>query len=301
MLSGVDDFPSVSVVIPAYNAEKSIGRAIESVLAQTHRADEIIVVDDGSTDATAECLKGFRPDIRIVTQPNIGASRSRNRGILEARSEYVAFLDADDYWSPEKLARQVALLQTESETGFVSCCAAVESADGEILGEWRFEESNMCLLRHLFVRHAGIPGSLSAVVIKRSLFSEIGLFDVDLTSQEDIDMWIRLASRTRFACVDEVLATITRQSGSVSSNFESMLSCARKVMTKHRGLLRPGDRNAFWRAAYSAMLTDYAKWAYRDNKTWGATWLCAEAALRSAKHWRLIASLLLAMARREDF
>ena len=96
----------ISVVIPAYNAEQHIGRAIDSVLAQTRPADEIIVIDDGSTDATAEVIRSFGDRVTLIQQKNAGVSVARNTGIEAATGDWIAFLDADDEWLPEKLKRQ---------------------------------------------------------------------------------------------------------------------------------------------------------------------------------------------------
>jgi len=110
----------VSVVIPAYNVGDYIGRAIDSVLVQSHRADEIIVVDDGSGDKTAEVVKGYGSKVRYIRQENLGASAARNRGIHSARNRWIAFLDGDDEWFAEKLGLQVALLRNNPELSWVS-------------------------------------------------------------------------------------------------------------------------------------------------------------------------------------
>ena len=109
--------PTVSVVIPAHNAEAWIGDAIDSVLTQTHAATEIIVVDDGSTDGTGARLREYGEKIRVVTQPNAGVSQSRNVGMRAARGEFIAFLDADDVWDPRKLELQVWAMRENPEIG----------------------------------------------------------------------------------------------------------------------------------------------------------------------------------------
>ena len=107
----------VSVVIPSYNRKDIIGRAIDSVLAQTYKDIEIIVVDDGSTDGTAEYIQKTFPNIKIFIQENNGAASARNLGISKADGEYIAFLDTDDYWLPEKIAKQVSSITNDSDTG----------------------------------------------------------------------------------------------------------------------------------------------------------------------------------------
>lgn len=287
----------VSVVIPAFNMAPYVGRALDSVLAQTYTPVEVIAVDDGSTDGTPAVLAAYRERIRVVAQENQGLSAARNRGILESRGEFVAFLDADDCWLPGKLAAQVALFAADPAIGFVSCNALLESDAGERAGAWRFElQAGESLLLQLFMRNAVIPGSGSAVVVRRALFARAGLFDCALTSLEDIDLWMRLASVTRFACVSEPLAIILRRGGSMSTNYRSMMRNASLVMRKNRQLLPPDARGRYWRAAYGGMLTDYAKWAYRQGRRGDALALLAEAALRSTRQWRLAAGLAVTIA-----
>ncbi|HEU4391938.1 MAG TPA: glycosyltransferase family A protein, partial [Blastocatellia bacterium] len=109
--------PQVTVVIPAYNAAKYLIESVDSVLAQSFRDFEVIVVDDGSTDETPEILKSYRSEIRCIRTDNRGPSSARNLAIRESRGELIAFQDADDVWHPEKLSRQVALLEEHPELG----------------------------------------------------------------------------------------------------------------------------------------------------------------------------------------
>ena len=115
--------PKVSVIIPIYNAEKFISGTIESVIAQTYQDWEIIAVDDGSTDKTPEILTKYKKklssNLQVITQENSGVSIARNKGIPAARGEYIAFLDHDDLWTPEKLEKQVKLLDSNKELGLV--------------------------------------------------------------------------------------------------------------------------------------------------------------------------------------
>jgi len=118
--------PAVSIVIPAFNASWCIRRAVDSVLAQTFTDFELIVVDDGSTDETAEILRSYGDALRVVSQPNGGMSCARNAGIRIARGRYIAFLDADDRWLPAKLERQVKLLDDRPALAFCAATATLE-------------------------------------------------------------------------------------------------------------------------------------------------------------------------------
>lgn len=288
----------ISTIIPAYNADAYIERAVDSALIQQIDGAEVLVVDDGSTDATREMLAAYGGRIRVISQPNRGLSNARNRGILEARGTYVAFLDADDYWRPGKLAAQLALLASDPTLGFVSCHAALLDEHGHSVGSWTYSAPPNDLLAHLFRRNAAIPASGSGVVVRRELFAAAGLFDSGLRSLEDIDMWMRLAAITRFGCVPEELAVIVRRGDSMSGDFVRMLASAREVMCRNRSLLPPNLRGRFWRGCYGAMLTDYAKWAYRRHRTGYALRLLSEAAARSSANWRLAAGLGLAIVQR---
>ncbi len=114
--------PSIAAVIPAYNRAGLIGRAVESALGQTRPADEVIVVDDGSTDGTAEVCRGFEPRVRFVRQANGGASSARNRGVDEARSDWIAFLDSDDYWTGDHLEKMTEAIEATGEKADLYFC-----------------------------------------------------------------------------------------------------------------------------------------------------------------------------------
>ncbi|MBS0475546.1 MAG: glycosyltransferase family 2 protein [Proteobacteria bacterium] len=291
-----DAAPAVSVVIPAYNAAWCVSRAIDSVLAQTFDDFELIVADDGSTDDTRVVLQSYGDRVRIVGKPNGGLSSARNAGIDAARGRYVAFLDADDWWLPEKLARQVELMTAHTDLVFCSTAARIESPDGERLGEWACASSPLPTLEAIFATNAHVAGSGSAVMARRDAFSRTGGFDESLRSLEDIDMWMRLAAVGAYACVNEPHAVILKRPGSMSGNLDVMRSAAIAVMRKNRALLPRPKQGAFWRHAYAGMLSDFAKWAWRSGRRREAlgdalTGLCISPFGRG----RLMLGLLLAM------
>ena len=196
---------TVSVVIPAYNAGKYISRAIDSVLSQTLKADEIIVVDDGSNDDTAEVVEGYGEQIILIRQKNSGASAARNRGIEAASGEWIAFLDADDEWLVENLELQSALLQRNehlvwSTANFILCNCdkkrrrpSVRPDQAEraraALGENEYFDSYFAAY---MVHAAGWTGTM---IIKREVLLEAGLFLPGLLRMNDMDMWFRIAFR----------------------------------------------------------------------------------------------------------
>lgn len=264
------DTPSVSIVIPAYNAAWCVGKAIDSVLAQDYRDFELVVVNDGSTDETATVLRRYGDALRVVDQANGGMSKARNAGIREARGEFIAFLDSDDWWLPPKLGRQVQLLRTRPEVGFCSCAARVEDTEGRLLNLWQVPIVEGSFLAHLFGSSADVPGSCSAVLARRHLIQAVGGFDETLRGAEDPDLWIRLAAISEFACIAEPLAVILRRPGSVSRNLESMQESTVRMMRKNRHLLPAGMQGPYWRHCLAGVHGDYAKWRYREGQRWSA-------------------------------
>lgn len=258
--------PAVSVVIPAYNAAWCVRKAIDSVLGQTFRDVEVVVVDDGSTDGTADTLEAYGQSIRVLRQRNGGLSSARNAGIRASQADYVAFLDADDWWLPGKLAPQVELLRSRPEVGFVSAAARVEDADGQLLNVWPCSSCTGPFLPCLFGANGDVAGSGSAVVARRQLFDRVGRFDEALRSLEDVDMWMRLAAVAGYACIAEPSVVILKRPDSMSRNLEVMRNAAVQVMKKNRHLLPADLQGAYWRRCMAGVHGDYAKWRYREGQ-----------------------------------
>ena len=258
--------PLVSVVMPAYNVVWCIGRAVDSVRAQDFRARELIVVNDGSTDGTRALLGAYGNAITVIDQPNRGMSAARNAGIRQARGTYVAFLDADDWWLPEKLSQQVELMRSRPEIGFCSTTARVEDGDGRLLNIWRCPNGSTEILPTLFAQNAAIAGGCSAVMVRRDLLNRVGGFDESLGGFEDPDLWMRLAAVSGYACIDETLAVILRREKSVSRNLDRMRAATLRSLHKNRDLLPLPLRGGFWRNCLAGAYTDYAKPAYRAGR-----------------------------------
>jgi glycosyltransferase involved in cell wall biosynthesis len=194
--------PSISVIIPSYNRGHSLPRALDSVLAQTWPADQIIVVDDGSDDGTAELLARDYPELHYLFQENRGVSAARNAGIRAAEGDWIALLDSDDEWLPEKLERQLQALQ-ESEGSLLVHCDEIWIRNGRRVnpmhkhakaGGWIFERClPLCAI------------SPSAVLMARSLLAEVGEFDEALPACEDYDLWLRICSRYPVLYVEQAL------------------------------------------------------------------------------------------------
>ena len=222
----MSEAPLVSVVIPSYNRLHCLPRAIASVLAQSHPALELIIVDDGSTDGTHDWARTFACPIPFTFHPlerNMGAAAARNRGIELARGTYVAFLDSDDIWHPEKIARQLAAIEAAGPkygaayTGIASLTEA-----GVPCGVSRATEAGD--IRLGLVNH-NVVGSTSCALVRRDLLLQVGGFVPNLKSCQDWELWLRLASITRFACVPELLTTLfIALDGRITSSGRSRLS-----------------------------------------------------------------------------
>lgn len=187
---------SICTIIPTYNRAEYITKAIDSVLAQTHKVDQIIVVDDGSTDDTRTRLETYIASKKIlyIFQDNSGVSAARNKGIKETTCEWVAFLDSDDEWLPEKIERQVANIRTYGNA-VLSCTNVLFIDEKKNFQMNYFASLNVKVSEKVFlVRKTDftIYFYTSSVLVKRQKVLEAGLFDEQLTIHEDIDLWYRI-------------------------------------------------------------------------------------------------------------
>ena len=200
--------PRVSVVIPTYNNSQTIGEAVESVLAQTYSNTEIIVIDDGSTDDTRLGLEKYAGKIDYRYQPNQERSVARNHGIRLARGRYIAFLDADDWWLPDKLGRQIAHAEAHPDLGLIYSWVNVVDETGtqlRVLGAERpSSEATGADLFEWFLLGNSAP--TPSVVVRRECLDRVGLFDETITYIEDWDLWMRIASKYPVGHVAEPLA-----------------------------------------------------------------------------------------------
>jgi len=209
------NYPKVSVIIPTYNRQKLLPKAIKSVLNQTFKNFELIIVDDGSTDNTKEIIKEFQkrdPRIKYIWQENFGAPAGpKNTGIKNSKGEYIAFLDDDDEWLPEKLEKQIELF--EDNIGFVGCNILIVDQISQLLKKFKMPEYPYKIF---FEKLLGgdFTFTSSIVVVKREVLDEFGFFDENLKFGDDWDLWLRISKKYRFAFVPDFLVKYYIHQGS---------------------------------------------------------------------------------------
>jgi len=232
--------PSVSVIIPTYQRSHWVSEAIESVLAQTYKDYEIIVVNDGSTDNTAQVLNQFQDKIRIIEQDNKGSSAARNIAIQNSQGRYIAFLDDDDRWLPSKLEKQIALLESERKVGLIYSDMFLFD-EKEVFPEPRGKKHPIHLGRiswMLFLFGSSVPLA-SSVVVRRETLDEIGLFDETLRFCVDYDLWLRISEKWLLYYLDEPLTMYRLSDTNMTKNREGVLLGALRL--KEKALARNPD------------------------------------------------------------
>lgn len=260
--------PKVSVIIPAYNCESFIGRAVQSVLDQHHRDLEVIVINDGSTDNTLQALAPFLDRICLLQQKNAGVAAARNTGLRVAGGDLVAFLDADDWWVPSRLSVQLATLKHFPEAGMVFSDFAVADSTGACLMprgiRWKYASirnehsapwhkifSNSITVhwdgseigRHQAVAYQGRIAqwlfcgnfiNTCSVLLRREVIERLGEFDQTLDTEEDYDYWLRVANEWPLVYVDAPLTIFRKSSGQLTrpDQIERIIQNALRVVQR---------------------------------------------------------------------
>ena len=213
--------PTVSVIIPTYNRAEFVGRAIKSVLNQTYRNFELLVVDDGSSDNTKEVVKDFKSSrLKYIRhEENEGVSSARNSGIKKSTGKYLAFLDSDDEWLPGKLEKQVERFSASefSDVGLVYTGAYILKKPGQIISKQTPSHSGQ-LFNTILKKGNIVCGGGSSVLIKRECFNEVGVFREDLPAAEDYEMWLRIARFFKFDYIEELSVKYYEQANNRMSN-----------------------------------------------------------------------------------
>jgi glycosyltransferase involved in cell wall biosynthesis len=247
--TAVEHASLVSVIIPVHNGGKTVARAIESALGQRYDAVEIVVADDGSTDDTREVVGRYLGRVRVVEQPQRGAAAARNLGLRAARGEYVAFLDADDEFLPERIEKSVAPMAADARVGATFCRLYREYSDGsrDIYGD----AYGRC---RAFPEHLW-PSShtqTSGVTCRLAAIERVGPFDESLQSHDDLDLWIRLTESSRVIEIAEPLAVFHDTAGSYSKRWDDARSEADYYRVIERALERLPERYGPFRDVITA-------------------------------------------------
>lgn len=234
-ISGIDApakiQPSVTVIMPAYNAAATIEDAINSVLQQSFSNFELLIIDDGSSDNTIQIVAGITDSrIRVLSFDNKGPAASRNRGIRRAAGQLIAFLDSDDLWTPDKLDRQVEALRKFPDAALVYSWTDCIDECGHFLrhGSHLCHQGNVYepLLARNFIDTGSAP------MVRKQAVEQVGLFDEEYRIGEDWDLWLRLADQYSFACVPSVQVLYRVRSDSLMTDAKQVLECVNTVLEK---------------------------------------------------------------------
>jgi glycosyltransferase involved in cell wall biosynthesis len=220
----------VSVVIPTYNLQSYIEKTLDSVLNQTVKPYEIIVVDDGSTDNTVDKL--IKYPVKVIKQENAGAAAARNRGVVEARGNWIAFLDGDDEWLPEKIKLLIEMITEEPELVMV----AHNEYEGYSDGPWLEKNLSECLnkdepLFDQLFRRCFL--STSTMSVRRKVFLDEEGMDTSLRSCQDYDLWLRLSLVGKLRFIPETLSRYVLRDGSITANAMRRYYCLLIIIAKH--------------------------------------------------------------------
>ncbi len=272
---------TVSAVIPAYNAERFIRKAIDSVLAQTVPVAEVIVVDDGSRDSTCSVVESYGSPVRLLRQKNAGPSTARNLGARTSTSAYIGFLDADDAWHPEKLEKQLAAFSANPQA--VLCYTGVQTFDDET-GEGGQSPATPldCLRAQLRIRNPQVVPS--SVLVRREAFERSSGFDPGLKGSEDWDFAIAMLEIGPFCVAEDFLLFYRVSTTSLSSNADRMYGEALKMLDRRLLADMKGPRRWLWR---HRVLSYQAYTAAMTSRAAGETARERHYILRSLLHWPL--------------
>jgi glycosyltransferase involved in cell wall biosynthesis len=262
----------VDVIIPAFNAAKYLPTAIESVILQTFDDWQILLVDDGSTDDTAEVVAPFirqlGPKLQYIKQPNKGLPAARNTAIRHSSAEFLALLDADDVWLPYRLSESLKCFENRPDVGLAYGFNARIDPEGKVIDTFanRQNPSEGRIAPYIYTRRINLP--CPTITFRKSCIDEVGLFDETFRATEDRDLWLRIALRYEVALAPKVIAHYRTSPGSMSTDPYRMLKAQLLFTKKHFGAPGCGilPRQIAWARAYKQL----AEALVAQNKPWAA-------------------------------
>lgn len=251
----MENFPLISVITPTYNRADYVTQAIDSILNQTYTNIELHVIDDGSTDNTPEVMARYDSDPRVhyYRQPNAGQGAATNRGISLARGEYIAFLDADDLWIPEKLELQVKAMQEKSDIAILySPCYCIDEKN-QVIGARMGPLYEGHVTGRLFVENF-IP--FGSALVKKECFERLGAFDESLVTGLDYELWLRFSTCYLFGYIDIPTLHYRLWGGQITVNgirvYENGIKIMRKFLRLFPGMVDRATENEAWAHTYVA-------------------------------------------------
>lgn len=223
--------PMVTVIIPTYNREKTIGRAIDSILNQTYKDIEIIVIDDGSSDGTIEVLKKYGEKVRVLTQSHRGANAARNKGIENANGKYIAFLDSDDEWLEDKIHKQIEYMTLNNKQVCFCPYKLIDSDERYIPSDYINTDKYEVNIAEVLA-NGNVIGT-PTLILEKSVLDKVGGFDEQMKSLQDYELAIRISKNYEIGYIPEILVNAYRMNVSITNNESAYADSIGKIMKNH--------------------------------------------------------------------
>ena len=288
--------PLVSIVMAAYNSAPYMPEAIRSVIGQSYPNWELHIINDGSKDNTAEVVRPFLTDTRIIyhEQENKGQASAKNCGLRAARGDFIAFLDADDMWSLDKLEKQLPVFTEHPEAGLVHTNVMLITESGEPLGSPQRSYPQGWISGDLLIDNR-VNGMAS--ILRRECLDRVGIFDESMSMGIDYDLWLRISAQYQILFLDEVTYFYRQWSGQMSHRYEERMDCAIRIMEKflreHPGVVPEKVVRTAW--AHTYVGRGYSR--FHVDRRWSAALSDFLRAIRFQPGylpaWKAIAKLLL--------
>ena len=235
----------ISVITPTYNRARFLPAAVASVLSQTFGDFELIIVDDGSEDNTPDVLKPFFADrrVRYVYQENQGQSHARNLALKQATGDFIAFLDSDDVWAPDKLEKQLAVFRANSEVDIVHGDEAIINEQGSVVSLQNMRRYSGRITRYLLADNSV---SITTALVRRRCFDEMGGFDTSVGVADDYELWLRFSARYCYQYEPGIVASYRVMADQISSDKRRRYAANERIiqqfLARYGEVLSPGER-----------------------------------------------------------
>lgn len=235
----------ISVITPTYNRARFLPNAVASVLAQTHADLELIIVDDGSEDNTRNVLKPFLADkrVRYFHQENQGQSHARNLALKQATGDFIAFLDSDDVWAPDKLEKQLAVFRANPEVDIVHGDEAIINEQGSVISLQNMRRYSGRITRYLLADNSV---SITTALVRRRCFDEMGGFDTSVGVADDYELWLRFSARYCYQYEPGIVASYRVMADQISSDKRRRYAANERIiqqfLARYGEVLSPGER-----------------------------------------------------------